>query len=242
MINIDLPYFDERKTGIDMLVLHCQAFDIKEAIDILHQYKLSAHYMIGLDGKIYKLVNDEYRAWHTKTDASYWNGAGDMNSRSIGIEVCSLSLGQEQYTKKQINSILRLCKTLIKKHHIKKENVVGHSDICPNRKPDPGKCFPWHYLARHGVGFWYDIKDAKKVEEADESKMLSEIGYNVEDLMAAKWAFCKRFMPEVVPTDDVRNLIDNPVPENADIFIKNTNFADVLKAVYYRYTKNNNIM
>ena len=70
MKKINLPYFDERKTDIDTLVLHCQAFDVKEAIDILHQYKLSAHYMIGLDGKIYRLVEDNKRAWHTKTDAS----------------------------------------------------------------------------------------------------------------------------------------------------------------------------
>ena len=237
MKKINLPYFDERKTGIDMLVLHCQAFDVKEAIDILHQYKLSAHYMTGLDGKIYKLVNDEYRAWHTKTDASYWNGAGDINSRSIGIEVCSLLLGQEKYTKKQKYSILRLCKILTRKYHIKKQNVVGHSDICPNRKPDPGICFPWQYLARHGVGFWYDIKDAKKVEEADESKMLSVIGYNVEDLTAAKWAFCKRFMPKIIPTDDVKNIIDKPVPEDADKLMADTNFNEILKAVYYRYCK-----
>ena len=237
MKKINLPYFDERKTGIDMLVLHCQAFDVKEAIDILHQYKLSSHYMIGLDGKIYRLVEDNKRAWHTKTGASYWNGLDDINSRSVGIEICSLSLGQKQYTQKQINSALRLCKTLIRKYHIKKQNVVGHSDICPNRKPDPGICFPWKYFARHGIGLWYDIKDAKKVEETDESKMLSAIGYNVEDLTAAKWAFCKRFMPEIIPSYDIKCLIDKPVPEDADKLMQNTNFNEILKAVYYRYCK-----
>ena len=169
MKNIHLPYFNDRKANIDMLVLHCQAFDVDDAIDILHQLQLSAHYMIGLNGKIYQLVDDKYRAWHTKTGASYWKGVDDINSCSIGIEVCSLSLGQEQYSKKQIHSLLRLCKTLIRKHHIKKQNIVGHSDICSNRKPDPGKCFPWEYLARHGMGLWYNIKDAKKVKETDES-------------------------------------------------------------------------
>lgn len=220
-----------------MLVLHCQAFDVDDAIDILHQVQLSAHYMIGLDGKIYQMVEDKYRAWHTKTGASYWKGFDDINSRSIGVEICSLSLGQKQYSKKQISSLLRLCKTLIRKYHIKKQNVVGHSDICPNRKPDPGKSFPWEYLARHGICLWYNIKDAKKVQETDESKMLSVIGYNVENLTSAKWAFCKRFMPNIVPDDVVKNLIDNPVPENAEKLMQNSSFSEVLKAVYYKYTK-----
>ena len=220
-----------------MLVLHCQAFDADKAVDILHQVQLSAHYMIGLDGKIYRMVEDKYRAWHTKTGASYWKGLDDINSCSIGIEICSLSLGQKQYSKKQISSLLRLCKTLIRKYHIKKQNVVGHSDICPNRKPDPGKSFPWEYLARHGVGLWYNLKDAKKVQETDESKMLSAIGYNVENLTAAKWAFCKRFMPEIIPSYDIKCLIDKPVPESADKLMADTNFNEILKAVYYRYTK-----
>ena len=115
--------------------------------------------------------------------------------------------------------------------------MVGHSDICPNRKPDPGICFPWKYFARHGVGLWYDIKDAKKVEETDECKMLSAIGYNVEDLTAAKWAFCKRFMPEIIPSYDIKCLIDKPVAEDADKLMQNTNFNEILKAVYYRYCK-----
>ena len=220
-----------------MLVLHCQAFDADKAVDILHQVQLSAHYMIGLDGKIYQMVEDKYRAWHTKTGASYWKGLDDINSCSIGIEICSLSLGQKQYSEKQISSLLRLCKTLIRKYHIKKQNVVGHSDICPNRKPDPGKSFPWEYLARHGIGLWYNLKDAKKVQETDESKMLSAIGYNVDNLIATKWAFCKRFMPEIIPSYDIKCLIDKPVPESADKLMADTNFNEILKAVYYRYTK-----
>ena len=237
MKNIDLPYFNDRKANIDMLVLHCQAFDADKAVDILHQVQLSAHYMIGLDGKIYRMVDDKCRAWHTKTGASYWKGFDDINSRSIGVEICSLSLGQKQYSEKQIYSLLRLCKTLIRKHHIKKQNIVGHSDICPNRKPDPGKSFPWEYLARHGIGLWYDIKDSTKVQETDESKMLSAIGYNVENITAAKWAFCKRFMPEIIPSYDIKCLIDKPVPESADKLMADTNFNEILKAVYYRYCK-----
>lgn len=237
MKKLELPYFNKRNANINMLVLHCQAFDIEDAINVLHQVQLSAHYMIGLNGKIYQLVEDKYRAWHTKTGASYWKEVDDINSCSIGIEVCSLSLGQEQYSKKQIHSLLRLCKTLKKKYHIKNQNIVGHSDICPNRKPDPGKSFPWEYFSRYGVGLWYNIKDAEKVEETDESKMLSAIGYNVEDLTAAKWAFCKRFMPNIVPTDEVKILIDRPVPENVSILIKDTSFNEILKAVYFKYSK-----
>ncbi|MBQ2811519.1 MAG: N-acetylmuramoyl-L-alanine amidase [Alphaproteobacteria bacterium] len=233
-----LPYFNQRKADIDMLVIHCQAFDEKQSLQILNDVQLSAHYMIGLNGKIYQLVDDKYRAWHTKTGASYWRKVEDINSHSIGIEICSLSLGQEQYTKNQIHSLLRLCKTLTRKYHIKKQNVVGHSDIFPSRKPDPGKAFPWKYLARHGIGFWYNINDAKKVSKTDERMMLSEIGYNVADLTAAKWAFSKRFLPDVIPTDNVRTLIDNPVPENAQNLIEQGNFKKVLKAVYYKVKSN----
>ncbi|MBQ8870692.1 MAG: N-acetylmuramoyl-L-alanine amidase [Alphaproteobacteria bacterium] len=237
MKKIPLPYFNQRKADIDMLVIHCQAFDETQSLQILHDVQLSAHYMIGLNGKIYQLVEDKYRAWHTKTGASYWKNVEDINSRSIGIEICSPSLGQKQYTKNQIHSILRLCKALTKKHHIKKQNVVGHSDICPNRKPDPGKAFPWKYFARQGIGFWYNINDAKKVQETDEGKMLSEIGYNVADLTAAKWAFCKRFLPDVIPTDNVGTLIDNPIPKNAAELMQGSNISEVLKAVFYKYNK-----
>jgi len=237
MKNIDLPYFNERKANIDMIVLHCHAFNVQNGIEILHKVKLSAHYMIDLDGKIYRTVANENRAWHTKTGVSYWKGVEDINSHSIGIEVSSLTLGQEKYSRKQIYSLLKLCKTLIKKYRIKKKNIVGHSDICPNRKPDPGKSFPWEYLARHGVGIWYNINDARKVCEDDESKMLSEIGYNVTDIIAAKWAFCKRFLPYIIPIDEVANLINQPIPDRAEELIENSNFRDVLKAVYYKYCK-----
>lgn len=234
MIELNLPHFDERNSNVDTLVLHCLAYDVDEGIEIFKEKKVSSHYMIGLNGKIYRLVSEDKQAWHC--GISYWKGKADLNHNSIGIEICSQSLGQESYSKKQIYALIRLCKSLTKKYRIKKINIVAHSDIAPTRKPDPGKAFPWQYLARHSIGLWYNIKNADKVEDLSEEQYLEKIGYDVSDLIAAKWAFCRRFMPNIIPDDSIENLINNPVPENAEHLIDHDLYIKILKAVYYRYT------
>lgn len=229
-----LPFFDERNAAIDTIILHCNAFTAEQAVESFKQAEVSAHYLIGTDGKVYNLVDDNKRAWHA--GKSFWQGREGLNHNSLGIEVCNLTLGQSPYNQKQIRSLLRLCKKLMKKYHIKPQNVLGHSDVAPTRKPDPGVCFPWRYLARHGVGVWYNLRNAEKVMETDEQKMLASIGYDVSNLAAAKWAFCRHWLPEVVPSDnDIIHLLNNPY--NPQFDVDEQKFSAALKAVYWRFGK-----
>lgn len=229
-----LPFFDERNAAIDTIILHCNAFTAEQAVESFKQAEVSAHYLIGLDGKVYNLVAEDKRAWHA--GKSFWRGREGLNHNSVGIEVCNLTLGQSPYSQPQIRAVLSLCKKLMKKYHIKPQNVLGHSDIAPTRKPDPGVCFPWRYLARHGVGVWYNLRNADKVTEVDEQKMLAAIGYDVANLTAAKWAFCRHWLPEVVPIDnDVMHLLNNPYNQRFDA--EKQKFSAVLRAVYMQFGK-----
>ncbi len=229
MQRLELSYCDERAGEIDMLVIHCLAFDVDDALKSFHEAKVSAHYLIAPNGRLISLVPEHKRAWHA--GKSFWRGREGLNNFSIGIEICSNTLGQEAYDKRQISALIRLCHRLMRKYHIKPENIVGHSDIAPTRKPDPGKAFPWAYLARHGIGKWYRLKNAARVEENDVAKLLAQIGYDTSDLPAAETAFCRRYLPQLVPTDcDIYHLLENPFDSQFNPQ-KDEMFLQVLKAV-----------
>ena len=227
MKQIDLPYFDERNAKIDMIVIHCIAHDLTGVVDTFHRNKVSSHYLIDEKGKIYQFVSDDKRAWHA--GQSFWKGKENLNHQSIGIELCSPSFGQLPYSSRQISALIRLCKHLKRKYHIKKNHILGHSDIAPMRKADPGKTFPWNYLARHGLGISCKLNNAQKLEQTDEKKLLAEIGYDVSDITAAKWAFIRHFMQKYVPDDTIENLEAKPYPDKIDI--SQDEFLSVLKAV-----------
>lgn len=234
MINLNLPYFEERTEPIDTLVLHCLAYDVEKGIETFHQAGVSAHYMIGLNGRIYKLVDEDKCAWHA--GKSFWRGRESLNKHSIGIEICSPTLGQAPYDRRQVASLVRLCRRLIRRYHIRPQNIVGHADVAPARKPDPGRAFPWAYLARRGIGLWYRPEDIGKDTGRTEAEMLAAIGYDISNLQAAEWAFCRHFLPEVVPVEaDIAALIKNPYPQK-DI-ADTDQFSNVLKAVYRRYAR-----
>lgn len=114
--------------------------------------QVSAHYVIGRDGKVYQMLNDNLRAWHG--GASKWGNTTDLNSTSIGIELDNN--GAEPFAEAQIESLLGVLETLKKKHSIPTANFIGHSDIAPSRKVDPNPTFPWKQLADNGFGLWYD--------------------------------------------------------------------------------------
>jgi len=118
----------------------------------LPRTQVSAHYVIAKDGTIYNMLNDFYRGWHG--GAGKWGNNTDLNSSSIGIELDNN--GKEEFSKLQIESLLKLLKVLKEKHNIPDANFIGHSDIAPSRKVDPNANFPWGKLAGEGFGLWYD--------------------------------------------------------------------------------------
>jgi N-acetylmuramoyl-L-alanine amidase len=125
------------------------------------QSEVSSHYLIQRNGTINVIVPDLYVAWHA--GKSFWKGFKSLNKNSIGIEISNPGHDHTyiNFSKKQIQSILYLSKSLIKKYKIKSSNVLGHSDIAPFRKKDPGEKFPWKHLAKLGVGRWHSLSNKK---------------------------------------------------------------------------------
>ena len=136
-------------------------------------------------------------------------------------------------------ALIPLCKELMQKYRIAAENVVGHSDIKPLGKADPGMCFPWQRLAQEGIGLWYNPADAEKTEENNVSVLLAKVGYNTADeetTIASAYAFRRRFLPEEVRIDnDVMHLVDNVYPVGDKSLLSGEKFINCLKAVAYRY-------
>ena len=174
------------------------------------QSKVSSHYLIKKNGDIVVMVPDLYVAWHA--GKSFWKNFTSLNKDSIGIEISNP--GHEHvyknFSKKQIQSILYLSKLLIKKYKIKSSNVLGHSDIAPFRKKDPGEKFPWKHLAKLGVGKWHSLSNKilkknrmKKInvnEEKNFFKFLFKIGYSKKVLNKKTLvnAFQRRFRQELI--------------------------------------------
>lgn len=233
MKTISLPDFDERDSKIEFIIFHATAYDLQTAVETYKQNKVSAHYLIDTQGKIYRLVDEAKRAWHA--GVSYWKSQENLNGSSIGIELLNATLGQTPFTKKQILAVIRLGKSLKKKYHISKKNILGHFDVAPLRKADPGKAFPFAYLARHGLGLWYNKKNAEKVQIENEKVLLEGIGYDVCDMKAAKVAFCRHFLPESI--GDVLLTDALLKPAECPINVGMEDYLTVLKAVYFAFNK-----
>ena len=197
-------YYNERidkTTGmpvnIDMLVLHCSAYETEKLRQVFVDLGVSAHYIIDQDGSITQLVDESKRAWHAGVGT--WRGMGDINSRSIGIEVINPSLGHSTpYTQKQLESVQELAKKIIKTYGILPYNVIAHSDMAPTRKYDPGRLFPWKELSKEGIGLW-PTNNQPQDQETDVKKLLQKIGYPVENEAASLRAFMRHFIPEMIP-------------------------------------------
>ena len=152
--------------------------------------QVSAHYVVGKDGKVYHLLNDYLRAWHA--GISKWGSITDMNSCSIGIEIDNN--GNEPFNGIQVKSLLALLAHLKKTYNIPATNFIGHQDIAPARKPDPGPYFPWKLLAQHGFGYWSDSVLELAPENFDYQTALRLIGYDTGNLQAAVVAFKRHFI------------------------------------------------
>ena len=189
--------------------------------------KVSSHYFIRRDGSIILMVPELYEAWHA--GKSNWKKDKSLNKNSIGIEVSNKGhqFGYQNFTKKQINSLIKLSLYLIKKYNIKKTNILGHSDIAYERKKDPGEKFPWDYLSKHKIGIWHKINESflkklrnKKISKKQETEFfiyLSKIGYfkNTKDILK------KNMLTKSFQRHFRQNLINNKIDQECLIIAKN---------------------
>ena len=161
-ITLDLsPNYSKKrrpKRDIKFVIIHYTGMQSEiESLDRLKdpKYKVSCHYIISRKGDVTQMVREENIAWHA--GESKWKKFKNLNNYSIGIELVNKGhkLGYQNFTHLQILSLIKLCKKIKKKYHIKKENFLGHSDIAPLRKVDPGEKFPWKKLSRFKIGKWY---------------------------------------------------------------------------------------
>ena len=189
------PNFDER-TGLgrpDMIVLHYTGMQFcHEAIHRLCDTKarVSAHYVVHENGSIVQLVPEGMRAWHA--GVSVWGGDPDVNSRSIGIEICNPGhdFGYPDFPSRQVAATITLCRSILTRQIIRPENIVAHSDVAPSRKNDPGEKFPWKRLSQSGIGLWVDVGTVADIEAlkpndagtkiTDLQRSLAEYGYGID--------------------------------------------------------------
>lgn len=161
--NLSSPNFSSRgSNAVSMLVLHYTGMkSAPEALARLcdKQAEVSAHYVADEDGAVYQLVDENNCAWHA--GVSYWRGHKNVNNISVGIEIVNPGheFGYRAFPDVQMQAVAELCKGIIARHKITPVNVVGHSDVAPQRKTDPGELFNWKWLAGQGVGLWPKINE-----------------------------------------------------------------------------------
>jgi len=212
------PNQDDRPAGsaIDILILHYTGMrTAREAIDRLRDpaAHVSSHYVVDEDGAVFRLVPEERRAFHA--GISYWRGSTELNNRSIGIEIVNPGheWGYREFPVLQVAAACDLCLSILARHPIPARNVVGHSDVAPDRKQDPGELFDWEQLAMNGVGLWPQgapdlgtggiVRDAASLR--DVRRALADIGYRVAPegaldpaLSTVLRAFQRHWRPEAV--------------------------------------------
>ena len=217
------PNFDLKKRSkkeIKFLIFHYTGMK-KETKSIERltsiKSKVSSHYLIKNNGDVLVLVPDLYIAWHA--GKSYWKNFKFLNKNSIGIEISNPGhqYKYSKYKKKQIKSILKLSKFLILKYKIKSKNILGHSDIAPARKKDPGENFPWNLLAKQKIGIWHSLSEKnlkknrlKKISTIDKKyffKNLLKIGYTFNNKTNLRYenykgllikAFQRRYRQQII--------------------------------------------
>jgi len=208
--NFKSPNFNERKSNnIEIIIIHYTALNsISSSLKYLcsKKNKVSSHYLISQSGKIYNLVSEKKRAWHA--GQSYWRGNTDINSTSIGIELdYSPSEKNNKFSLKLNSALIFLLNKLIKKYKIRSENILGHSDIAPYRKVDPGKNFPWQMLENkklsyspqlinrvdfpnHLINKWFQKNKLNSIKKKT-LFMLNFIGYDISLALKNKIYFNK---------------------------------------------------
>ncbi|HEX7855490.1 MAG TPA: N-acetylmuramoyl-L-alanine amidase [Sphingobium sp.] len=203
LIETPSPNFDDRSLPITMLVLHYTGMpDAQSAIQWLANpaSKVSSHYLVTEDGNIVRMVDETKRAWHA--GRSHWRGIDDINSASIGIELVNPGheWGYKPFPDAQIDALIPLINDIVLRHRITRGNVVGHSDIAPTRKLDPGELFPWARLARVRLALPRPTKNLMDPHWSDGGFLLAlqRFGYDIAEPETAVTAFQRRFRPELI--------------------------------------------
>ena len=197
------PNHDARLGAVDMLVLHYTGMQSAEAALARlcdPQAKVSAHYTIDEAGILYRHVAEERRAWHA--GVSFWAGEANVNGRSIGIELVNPGheFGYVPFPEPQIAALIELAHGILARHAIPARHVLGHSDVAPSRKTDPGELLPWQHLAANGIGLWpVPVKRA----DGDVADGLARFGYGVPPqvdvtIAAVVAAFQRHFRPSCI--------------------------------------------
>lgn len=206
IIETPSPNFDARPDGqaIDILLLHYTGM-VSAAAALARMSdataKVSAHYCIDEDGTLHHLVPEDSCAWHA--GAACWAGAGGINARSIGIELVNPGheFGYRAFPEAQMASLIELAGEILARHPIPARRVLGHADVAPLRKEDPGELFDWPRLAAAGIGLWPDAAEPRDPPEAAEARrQLAAFGYGYldQDPAAVIRAFQRHFRPEAV--------------------------------------------
>ena len=212
------PNFDLKKRNkkkVKYLIYHYTGMkNDKIAIKKLTSFNsnVSCHYYITKSGKLIQMVPDLYVAWHA--GESYWDNDKSINYKSIGIEISNPGHGNgyRNFSDNQIKCLIRISKLIIKKYNIDKNKILGHSDIAPSRKIDPGEKFPWKFLNKKNIGIWYNVNSKKlkssRKKNSEENlseftKYLKKIGYNIEysnvnEFKKILKVFQMRFRPELI--------------------------------------------
>lgn len=197
------PNRDERALPVSMVVLHYTGMPgAQEALDRMcdPQAKVSAHYMIDEEGTVTALVPEEKRAWHA--GRSYWRGITDVNSASIGIELVNPGheWGYRPFPEAQMEALLPLLADIVERHDISCSNVVGHSDVAPARKQDPGELFDWERLARLRLALKIPRPRMRLIYDNPGAFYLAleRFGYDISDGRAAVTAFQRRWRPRTI--------------------------------------------
>ena len=192
--------FNLRKPNL-VIIHHTAQDSIQQTIKTftLARTQVSAHYVIGDDGRVIQMLNDYLRAWHAGNGS--WGKNTDINSTSIGIELDNN--GSEPFSELQINSLIALLTKLKKDYNIPTQNIIGHSDIAPSRKVDPSVLFPWKTLAEKGFGIWPDEVLEPAPVDFNVEQGLRIIGYDTKNLSAAITAFKLHFIQT-----DLNSILD----------------------------------
>ncbi len=202
-IDCPSPNLDERALPVSIIVLHYTGMaDAASAIARLTDpaAKVSAHYLIAEDGQVVRMVDEGKRAWHA--GRSWWRGIEDVNSASVGIELVNPGheLGYRPFPEAQMSALMPLMAQIAGRHGITRGNIVGHSDIAPARKQDPGELFDWERLAAVRLALPRPHRHLADPHWTDGGFLLAlqRFGYDVADEAAAVRAFQRRFRPDII--------------------------------------------